>query len=371
MPPRRRRGVQQDAHVRTWRRHLAAQARANPPRQRRQRKQKKRGGKAPRNSRAFAMSHAVDATRNTHVPGPIALGPYSVIRGHTTFSMTTNTAGQYHVGLFGPHTVELGSGLTLFNQVISPVIGITGVGVDVPNVTEIARQDGTILPYAASMTGTVANAALHAMTIVVNSGATASSAEGLVYLGAINQPVRRTRFATWNDVALTLLARREPRPMSGYNILSCPPKVSGYPVDVTDWSIQRPVHTAAGGSNVSMDAMSQVALVLAPTTNAVTYSVTVFTEWRINFTDPVLSSTATMKPVVPQAAWNGSACGQRVGRLLLGRSAEGGRNVLELQPRRLVTGRDEGRVLGGLRPLSPCHGDEGVATADVSRLTSR
>lgn len=252
------------------------------------------------------MMLAVDATNAVHVPPPIPLGPYTVVKGRSTVNVTTSATGQSTVVLLGPHTTTTAGQRDL---TISPVIGITGVGTNIPGAVETVLSDSVLLPYANTLALNQANASLHGMTVVLNCLATATSAEGQVYFGALNQRINRTRFGFWNDVAASLVNRRDIKPQSAYSCLSQPVKMSAYPVDVVDWARQSPLVLpgVAAGTDVTTDALSQIALVFPSTTAAVTYSLTVYTEWRINFVDAALASTATSHEASPMELWSAIA----------------------------------------------------------------
>jgi len=249
------------------------------------------------------MGLLVDASRATHIPSPIPLGPYTVVRGRSTIQIPTNAAGQYSCLLVGPHTLAATGSRDL---TISPVVGVYGVGTAVPGTTEGIYGDSVIGPYAASLSGNLANANLHGCTVVINCLSTATSAENQVYFGSLNQRINRTRFVTWNDVAAALINRREVQPHSAYSLLSTPLKVSCYPVDIVDWARQNPLVPASvtSGENVTMDSLSQLVFVFPPTTAVVSYSITVYTEWRMNFVDAALSSTATTHKASKMDTWS-------------------------------------------------------------------
>ncbi len=243
----------------------------------------------------------VDASRAVHIPAPIPLGPYTVVRGRSTVSVSTNSTGQYTVLLLGPHTIS-----SVRDACVTPVIAVSGVGMNVPGTAETIYSDGIAVPYAASLTGNLANGNLHGLTIVLNCLSTATQAEGQVFLGSLNQRINRTRYSVWNDVAIALLARREVQPHSAYNVLSDPIKASCYPVDIVDWAKQSPLVTVpvTSADNITMDSLSQLVMVFPPTTAILQYSVTVYTEWRMNFTDAALASTATTKRASSMDLWS-------------------------------------------------------------------
>jgi len=252
------------------------------------------------------MAMMVDASRAIHIPSPIPLGPYTIVRGRSTVQISTNNAGQKTVLLVGPHTV----GTTgLRDSIISPIVGVSGVGGGVPGTTETLYTDSVIGAYAASLTGNLANANLHGLTVTINCLSTATSAENQVYFGSLNQRINRSRFDFWNTIADTLVNRREVQPHSAYSLLSTPLKVSCYPVDIVDWAKQSPLVLAAAltGDNVTMDSLSQLVFVFPPTTAVINYSITIYTEWRMNFTDAALASTAVTHRASKMDTWSALA----------------------------------------------------------------
>lgn len=279
---------------------------------------------------SWTAGRIVDATLAKHVPPPFPMGPYTIVRGHVNLPILTSTGvGFNNVWLFSPHNVSFSGTSFLGGDVISPQIGTGGGGTNVPGTTELPVLDAVIQPYAAALNATVAHCNLHALTVVINCLETANTASGQIYVGALNQAIKRTRFATWNDLASSLISRREMKPISAYSCLTKPAKVSAYPVDMVEWASQRPLVAADAdpADNSSMDTLSQLAIVLPPTPNVVQYSITIFTEWRVNFVDPALASTATKHNSTPMATWDTV---QHMGSTLSGwfHGAEQGVNAL-------------------------------------------
>lgn len=248
------------------------------------------------------MLAAVDASTAVHVPPPIPLGPYTVVRGRSSFTIGTSTSAKT-VLLVGPHTTTTAGQRDL---TISPVVGVTGSGVFVPGVNETVLSDSVLLPYANTLALNQANASLHSLTVIVNCLSTATAAEGQIFVGSINQRINRTRFGTWNDVADSLINRRDVQPHSAYSTLASPLKFSSYPVDVVDWASQRPLVLpgTVAGTDVSSDSLAQMVFVMTPTVAVVNYSITVYTEWRINFVDAALASTANAHSSSPMELWS-------------------------------------------------------------------
>lgn len=245
---------------------------------------------------------AVDATVQQHIPPHIPMGPYTVIKSRVIVPITTSITSQQTVLLLGAY----GRASTL-DQSIGPAIAILGVGTNVPGITESYFQDAAIATFDGNSFGnSLANGNLHALTVVVNCTSSATAANGLVYYGAVNQRVNRSQFATYNELAQNLFPRREFSSKSAYSLCTCPHKLSAFPVDLTDWSTQKPlVETSLTFSdNIALDSLSQLAIIFPDTVSAVQYTITVYTEWRINFTSPVLASTSVRREPAPPQVWN-------------------------------------------------------------------
>lgn len=245
---------------------------------------------------------AVDATVQQHIPPHIPMGPYTVIKSRVIIPVTTNIAGQQIVILLGAY-----GRASQFDQSIGPAVAIYGEGTNVPGITESYFQDAAIATYDGTSFGnTLANGNLHALSVVMNCTSSATAANGLVYYGAVNQRVNRGQYSTYNELAANLYPRREFSSKSAYSLCTAPHKVCAFPVDLTDWSTQKPlVETSLTlGDNIALDSLSQIALIFPNTVTAVQYTLTVYTEWRINFTNAVLASTSTRREPAPQQIWN-------------------------------------------------------------------
>lgn len=252
--------------------------------------------------RPTSFRKIVDASSASHVPCPITLGPYTVVRGRASLTLASSTVST-KVVLIGPHTVSTAG---LRDLTISPIVAVYGTGTGVPGTTEDYLTDSLAGTYCSSVAGNTANGNLHGLTLVVNCLSPNTVAEGQIYVGSLNQRINRSRFATWDAVGDALIGRREVRPLSAYRVLSKELKYHCYPVDIVDWSRQIPMVTQSStlGENIALDSLSQMVVVLPKTTVAVNYSLTFFTQWRINFSDTALSSTATTKPASSMDLWN-------------------------------------------------------------------
>lgn len=255
-----------------------------------------------------SMAMAVDASRPTHIPPPIPLGPYTVLRGRTTISINTSTTDSTVV-LLGPHTL---AGAGLRDLTITSLVATSGVGNGVPGASpENYYTDVIAGAYASSgFSDNKANGNLHGLTIVLNCLSPTTTVQGQVYVGSLNQRINRLRFSTYNELASSLINRREVQPHSAYNILASPVKFSAYPVDIVDWARQVPLlnqAVSALADNVTLDSLSQLVVVMPATSQVVSYSITVYTEWRMNFADSALASTATTKQASDMGLWSSLA----------------------------------------------------------------
>lgn len=263
----------------------------------------RRGVAAQPRSAMNAVVAAVDATVQAHIPPHIPMGPYTVIKSRVIVPITTSVSSQNLVLLLGAY-----GRATTFDQSISPAVAILGEGTNVPGVTESYFLDAAVSVYDGTSFSTgFGNGNLHSLSVVVNCTSSATSAAGLIYYGAVNQRVNRGQFATYNALATSLIPRREFSSKSAYSLCTNPHKISAYPVDLTDWSTQKPLvePSVTLSDNIALDSLSQLALIFPPAgSTAVVYTVTVYTEWRVNFTDPILASTSIRREPAPMSLWN-------------------------------------------------------------------
>lgn len=266
---------------------------------------KKKGLKKKRGSTSIAsiVCAASNAANLTHIPPHIPLGPYTVVRGRTIIPISTNAAGQRTIVMFGQYGL-----ISQYNSVTTPIISISGVGGNVPGTTETQILDQVMAAYdSTGVNNALANASLHALSVSCACVSSATSATGVVYYGAVNQRLNRGQFGTFNGLADSALTRREMSSISAYNCMNKPIEMSAYPVDLVDWASQKPFlqPNTILLDNIASDALSQMILIFPPTTAAVEYIITVHTEWRVNFTDPALASTAAKHTPTPQGVWDG------------------------------------------------------------------
>lgn len=270
------------------------------------RKARKTGSKNKKRSGVQSVAHlaqlaAIDASHQVHIPPPVSLGPYTVVKGRISIPIATTTANT--VVLLGSY-----GRATAFATTSSPLCAIVGSGPAQPGVLETAYSDAIVVPYAGTtFTNGLANATLHALTVVINCTSSATTANGLCYYAAVNQRVARTNFATYAALGDSLISRREFSSQSAYSLCSKPHKFSAYPVDVVDWCAQRPmvVHDDANRADaIALDSLSQMAIVFPGTVASTSYMLTVYTEWRVNFTDPALSSTSLKREPAPSSLWD-------------------------------------------------------------------
>lgn len=209
------------------------------------------------------------------------VSPYSVLRTRFTIPISTNSAGQWRVLLLSEHTNMAN---VAFPDCVTQYVGISGVGTDVPGTSEVRHADPQIVQLLASA-GEGAYGRLHAMTASVQCGAGALSAEGFFYAGIMPGNISRATYASWNDLALALVARRSMRQYTAYSSLSHASVLATAPQDSVQWGTNSVLVGAAGdptGSTRGTDTSFPLAIVWAPTTSSnLTYNVTVNCEWRI------------------------------------------------------------------------------------------
>lgn len=288
-----------------------------PRRKRQQPRRKARGLGTGDNGQILVLG--ADASQKVHIPPPFPMGPYTVLRSRTVIDMASS-AISHKVYLIGPHFSTAASQAN-----INDIICIDGIGGDVPGTTENYTQDVLINSYANTAGSTMAQ--LHACSVVVATASSMTTAQGNVHMGVLNQRIRRSSFATYNALGIGLKTRQEMRPYTGGALLT-PAKVTTYPVDVVDWAAQDALLSGeSAGTNVAKDTLGQIAIVFSPAATTY-YSVTIYCEWRVNFTDTVLASTATKKTPSPNVMWDSIVnAGQATGGFIhdaLGNAAQAG-----------------------------------------------
>jgi hypothetical protein len=249
--------------------------------------------RAQPSTKAATIMQALDARALAHVPPPIPCSPYTVIRSRTQLSVTTSSnvaGGNYLVLTFGAHTDNsLGTG----GGNITPTICIRGHGVNLPSVTEDVTNDPIMVNYGYTAANSSVSAGLHSMTVVITCVESAMNASGQVFTGALNNRLARSAYPSWNSLALTMLTRRELKPRSAYQTMQAPVVLQTAPLDVTDWSLFKPVVAPppTSSNNHTTDTITPLVAVFSPTSTALEYSVTIYCEWRCLFLDPLLSCT--------------------------------------------------------------------------------
>nr|WRQ64984.1 hypothetical protein [Sobelivirales sp.] len=277
----------------------------------------------------------VDARQGIHLAPPMATAPYAVLRTRVSFTLATNTFGQYRVALFGEH-----SNTAFAPEInVTPLLAIHGIAMDPPGVTETYVSD----PQALALP-TGAFLRLHALTVTTQCGSTATTAEGFFYQGTMPGNITRSSFTSWNDMALALITRREAKMHAAYGSITKPAVSCCAPQDATEWSTNALLGPVSGvpGSNRSTDCLLPVALVLLPTTVAVNYTVTLNCQWRIVYpmgdsraglhtTHPVSSigsvRAATTAVSLGTSSYASGSSGSSIGARTLRPSEVGGRSL--------------------------------------------
>lgn len=237
-----------------------------------------------------------DARRGEHVPTFMPCGPYTVIHSRSATPIATNTSGQNTVMLFTSFNDS--AGINGGNNIL-PYHGIYGVGINVPGTTEQYIVD----PIVSGKTANFYSLSLHAMTVSITCTDSVTNASGIVYMGTLPLRLARTAFATWNAVAINAVTRSEMKSMSAYTTAATPELAvrHNYPLDYSSYAEFLPSASNASGSNITMrDALSNIVVVLSPTSVAVNYLVTVHCEWRAMYnSDPELAATQRMHQTTP------------------------------------------------------------------------
>lgn len=208
------------------------------------------------------------------------VSPYSVLRTRFTIPISTSATGQWRVLLLSEHTNTVN---TAFPDCITQYVGISGVGTDGPSVTEVRHDDPQISSLISS-TGDGSYGRLHAMTMSVQCGAGALSAEGFFYAGIMPGNISRGQYATWNALAQALITRRSMRQYTAYSSLSHASVLATAPQDSVQWGANSAFVGGGGDPTATTrgtDTLYPLAIVWAPTSTSLTYNVTVNCEWRI------------------------------------------------------------------------------------------
>lgn len=236
----------------------------------------------------------VDARHRSHISSPLSTSPYAVLRTRVSYALNSPPAGSLRVALIGEH-YNPGS---VPEVNVTPLISIDGQGTAVPGTTEGLISD----PQITSLAGSGAFGRLHAITVTVQCGSTATTAEGFFYLGTMPGNINRTAFATWNDVGNAIITRREASMYSAYGSMTYPKVAMGAPQDASEWSSNALISAvnATTGTNRSTDTLLPIALVLMPTTATVQYVVTVNCEWRVLY--PMGDARAGLHTTYPSAS---------------------------------------------------------------------
>lgn len=276
------------------------------PKRRARPRRRASGVKTGLNGQMLVMG--ADASQKLHIPPPFPMGPYTVLRSRTVIDMGSS-ATSHKVYLIGPH-FSTAQGQDNINECIC----ISGEGGNAPGTTEDYVVDPLITNYASTSGSTMAQ--LHACTVVVATASSMTSAQGNVHIGVLNQRIRRTSQTTWNLLGGVLKSRQEMRPYTGGALLT-PAKVTTYPVDAIDWGTQAALLTSeSAATNIAKDTLGQIAIVFSPAVTTY-YSISIYCEWRVNFTDTVLASTATKKTPSHNLVWDSIVnAGQATGGFL-------------------------------------------------------
>jgi len=210
-------------------------------------------------------------------------------------TLSTNVSeGTVHV--FGAFVNDLSSA-----SCITTALGYSGLSG--------SNTSGALFKGCASMAtygfgGHNIHAAMHALTVTVVCTGNAMTSEGTVHAATLRSVFRRKTYTTFNDLANATMSRPETKARSAYELLGKPMVMVSHPIDVTDWSLQMPiVDPTAQEQNRISDKLAPIVIVFQPTSVPVSYNITIHTEWRVNFSDVGLASTAVPRPVSSPAFW--------------------------------------------------------------------
>jgi hypothetical protein len=315
----------------------------------------------PRTKTGITYKHALDARVPVHLPPPVSMGPYTVVRDLVRTTVTTGA--QNVVGLFGAYQTDysgaLGSVAPTPNY--TTVVGYTGTGTQAPlDWTQIESGWANTRAVLAGAAPNV-QVCLHAMTISVQNSKGTALTEGFVYIGQLTGNPNRGGFGDANALATNLLRRKEMRRHSSVDLGMSASEIVAIPVDMTQWSMMDPLYLPgrAGvgfndtATNRSRDSLNHLALVFTPTgLTEVVYSIEISTEWRVIYNnDTELASTHSPHPPTPQSVWNSV---KQQAEVVEGRLASAVGNVASRMFGGAMStlGRNAGRALGvGLRRM--------------------
>lgn len=255
----------------------------------------------PSNGPGNALS-AYDARSLGHLPGPRACAPYTVVRERVTFYVKSNVSGQNTVALIGPYVQ--GAHGSSGGEHLASTVTTTGVGTDVPGVTETALTSNLFN----GVTAQTKSCSLHSLHVDVTCTGSSSGVlpTGNVWAGAVTQPLNRlSGWTSWNAIATGLQTRRNLKMFSAYETMTKPISVCSYPLDAVAHSEFLWMSGTSALSDEMSRAMTPIAVVFGPTTAINDYTVSLTIEWRMReAVDPFLQSTHKQYMPASESVWS-------------------------------------------------------------------
>lgn len=244
---------------------------------------------------------AFDPRTMAHLPGPRATAPYVVARERVNVPLFTNNAGQHTVCLIGAFVQSTfgSSG----GEHLSSTVAISGVGGDVPGTTE-TPYGSVLFTGTTSMSKTMV---LHSVQIEVICTGTSTGVipQGLAWIGALPQPLNRSSWDYWNDIANKLKTRQGMKQFSAYELMARPQNFMSYPLD----GMRHSEFLWQAGHGQTSDelhrGLAPLVVCLGPTSNVVDYSITAILEWKVREAmDPILQSTHKHHNPTSESVWS-------------------------------------------------------------------
>jgi len=243
-----------------------------------------------------------DARSSNHLPGPRSCAPYTVVKERVTFYEKSNTSGQNVVTLIGPFVQ--GTHGSSGGEHLSSAVAVTGVGTNVPGVTEVA-QVSRLFNGVSPQTKSCSLHSLH-MEVTCTGSASGVLPTGNVWAGAVTQPLNRLAgWTNWNSIADGLQTRRNLRMFSAYETMTKPISVCSYPLDAVAHSEFLWMSGSYALSDELYRAMTPIVIVFGPTTATNDYTVSLTIEWRMReAVDPFLQSTHKHYMPASESVWS-------------------------------------------------------------------
>lgn len=269
------------------------QARGPPKPAAKRRPRVTRGARPPS---GVAMLHPRLTAAHLTTPS-LAATPYVVVRDKITSTIAPSTTGGMTVILVG--AFNAGN-----NDKMSTTYGVYGSGASLPGGSNDFRFAG--VNYAGG--GNINRMRVHRLAVrVVNTGGSSAITvpDGKFWMGTLRGHVERGHFADYNALGAFLRGRNELREYSNYSAFTSAKTAVCAPYDFLDWEAFKDTIDVTAPNAKPADVLSQVAIVLGPTSNAQNFDVQIDVELCVQFTvDPLLQSLAKHHPAAPESVWH-------------------------------------------------------------------